>query len=521
MYYLGILSNIIPHRVDIQGSVQTILILLLSQTMRKAFTIILSFISIVALAQKSVIWYDPITVADKTYGNLHPRITLDHNYKPIVLWGDPSGRVFISRWDNKAFAEPQQINPAGKYAFTESWAGPELTSAGDTIYIVYKEIPEENHHVFIKHSYDGGRHFSIETEVDDSDGYISRFPTVSTDPYGSPLVAYMKLDRGFTNPRYVVAKSKDMGESFAGEALVKDFSGGRVSDCCPATVAASGNATIILYRDYLDGYRPIWAGISRNFGISFDKGLRVDSSHWFSKACPPNAPHGIIVGDTLYSVFTTGGGDSALIYMSKTSITGLAATTQQLTGKFTGLTSQNFPRIANSGNATAIAWEQAIGIKTQVCMYFTNDISAGLPAKYDTVANGAYQNLDVAMGGGHIYVVWQDDSSGNIMCRVGFYEESQTNKLLAENTTVALQRAANGKYFTVSLPNLSYCMMSDRDGREYEMDMKCKKNVCKIFTEDLDPGLYIVKLYCTDEKVYTYKYEVKEIKEKPEKDKDK
>jgi hypothetical protein len=477
----------------------------------------LLFLSFYCRAQNGVIWYDPITVADKTYGNLHPRVTLDHHDNPIVLWGDPDGRAFIARWDNKAFAEPFQINPNGKHVFTESWAGPELTSRGDTVYVVYKEIPEENNHVYIKHSYDGGKHFSYEQQVDDSDGFISRFPTVAIDPYGNPLVAYMKLDQGYTNPRYVVAKSKDMGESFAGEALVTDFSGGKVSDCCPATVAESGNATIILYRDHLDGYRPIWAGISRNMGVSFDKGLRVDTSHWYAKACPPNAPHGTIIGDTLYSVFTTGGGDSALIYYSKTSLTGLTATTQLLTGSFTGLTSQNFPRIANSGNATAIAWEQAIGIRTQVCLFFTNDITTGLPAKYDVVSHGAFQNLDVALGGGHIYVVWQDDSSGNIMCRIGHYEETQTNKLLAENTTVALQRAANGKYFSVSLPNPSYCMMMDIDGKEYEMDMKCRRGVCKVNTEDLDPGLYIVKLYCTDEKVYTYKYEVKEIKEKPEK----
>ena len=123
-------------------------------------------------------------------------------------------------------------------------------------------------------------------------------------------------------------------------------------------------------------------------------------------------------------------------------------------------------------------------------------------------------SVDVAIGKGHIYVIWQDDSSHNIMCRVGHYEESETNKLLAENTTVALQRASNGKYFSVSLPHLAYCMMTDADGKQYEMDMKCKKNNCKIFTEELDPGMYIVQLHCDDEKIYTYKYEVKEVKEK-------
>ncbi len=475
--------------------------------------------SVVCRAQNGIIWYDPIPVADKTYGNLHPRVTLDQNHKPLVLWGDKNGRVFLAKWAGKDFAAPVQMNPPGKEAFTESWAGPEMTSRGDTIYLVYKELPEDVSHIYIKHSYDGGKTFSIENQVDDSDGLISRFPTVAMDPYGHPLVSYMKYDKGYVNPRHVVAKSTDLGESFTGEAVIKDVSGGSISDCCPATVVESGNATVILYRDNLNNYRNIWAGISKNRAISFDNAVQLDFSNWLAKSCPANPPHGTIISDTLYSVYTSGNGDSALVFLSKTSLTSFADTFAPLTGRFSGLTSQNFPRIANSGNAGAIAWVQSIGINMQACLYFSNDITTGLPKKYDVVARGILQSLDVTLGGGHIYVVYQDDSSGNIMCRIGHYEETQTNKLLAENTTVSLQRSANGKYFSVSIPDLSYCMMVDVNGKEFEMDMKCKKNLCKVNTEDLDPGLYVVRLFCKDEKIYTYKYEVKEIKEKEEKEK--
>jgi hypothetical protein len=487
--------------------------------MKQHLTVLFLIISFGSQAQNKVIWYDPIPVADKTYGNMHPRVQLDAGNNPMVLWGDKNGRVFFVRWAGKEFTEPVQVNPEGKQAFTESWAGPELVSRGDTVYAVYKEMPEDTRHIYIKHSYDGGKNFSTETMVDDSDGLISRFPTVAMDPYGHPLVAYMKYDPGFLNPRYVVARSTDLGESIAGESIVVDYSGGRISDCSPATVVESGNATIILYRDNHDGYRNIWAGISRNAAVSFDKGLQVDNSNWFTRECVANPPHGTIISDTLYSVFTSGTGDSSLVYFGKMSLSAMSASASRITGKFPGLTSQHFPRIANSGNAAAIVWQQSIGINMQVCMMFTNEITAGLPPKYEVVARGVFDNVDVTLGGGHVYVVYQDDSSGNIMCRIGHYEETQTNKLLAENTTVALQRSANGKYFTVTLPDLSYCMMVDTDGKEFEMDMKCKHNVCKINTEDLEPGLYVVRLFCKDEKVYTYKYEVKEIREKEEKEK--
>lgn len=470
-------------------------------------------------AQDKIIWYDPIPVADKTWGFTHPRVTLDQNHNPLVLWGDDLGRVFLARWADKGFAEPERINQPGHEAFAEPWAGPELTSRGDTVYIVYKEVPEEKNHIQLVHSYDGGKHFSIETQVDDSDALISRFPTVAMNPYGHPLVSYMKYDPDYQNPRHVVARSTDLGENFAGEAVIKNYSGGKLSDCCPATVVESGNATVILFRDDYNGYRNIWAGISKNRAISFDRGLQVDSTNWYSKACPANPPHGTIISDTLYSVYTSGADDSALVYLSKISLITQGVTFSPLTSRFPGLTTQNFPRIANSGNATAIAWVQSLGIRQQVCLHFTNDITTGLPARYTVVDRGNFSSPDVTLGGGHIYVVYQDDSSKNIMCRIGRYEETITNKLLAENTTVALERSKNGKYFTVSMPDLSYCMMVDATGKEFEMDAKCKKNSCKINTEDLDPGLYVVKLYTKDEKIFTYKYEVKEIEEKEEKEK--
>ena len=177
--------------------------------MKKLYAVLLILLSGRSFAQNGIIWYDPVPVADKTYGNLHPRVALDQNSRPIILWGDKNGRAFFSQWTGREFTEPLQINPPGKQAFTESWAGPEIASRGDSLYIVYKELPEETGHIFMKHSYDGGKHFSIETQVDDSDGLISRFPTVGVDPYGNPLVAYMKYDSGFINPRYVVAKSNE------------------------------------------------------------------------------------------------------------------------------------------------------------------------------------------------------------------------------------------------------------------------------------------------------------------------
>lgn len=461
--------------------------------------------------QNGIIWYDAIAVADKTYGNIHPRIVLDQQGKPLVLWADANGRAFIAKWNGKGFAPPMQINTPGKYVFAESWAGPEITNHGDTIYIVYKELPEDKSHIYIKHSYDGGKNFSIESEVDENPEYISRFPSVAIDPYGHPLVAYMKLNKSYTSPRYVVARSTDMGESFSGEATVKIYSGGQVSDCCPATVIESGNASAILYRDDLNGVRNIWAGMSANAGISFNRGVQIDTTNWMTRECPAQPPHGIIVSDTLYSVFSSGSGDSALIYLGKLSVSSFAASSAPVTGHIPGANSQNMPRIANSGNAAGLIWQQPAAGGTQLCLLFTSDITTGFPAQYDKAAKGMMLgNADLALGSGHLYLVWQDDSSGNVMCRVGSYNETIANQMLAGTTTISLKTSKSGKYFTVPLTDMVSCLMVDLQGKEYEMDLKCRKTQCRVYTEDLDAGLYIVRIFGKDEKVYTYKYEVKE-----------
>src|SRR5271156_5410930 len=111
--------------------------------MNRIFVLILLLLSIHSHAQdkkNGVIWYDPITVADKTYGNLHPRIILDQNHKPLVLWGDINGKAYLSKFNGKSFSEPIQINTGIQPVFTESWAGPEITGHGDTIYVVYKKM---------------------------------------------------------------------------------------------------------------------------------------------------------------------------------------------------------------------------------------------------------------------------------------------------------------------------------------------------------------------------------------------
>lgn len=460
-------------------------------------------------------------VANKMYGNLHPRITMDKFDNPIVVWGDENGKVWLSKWGGESFAPPISMGPDGGTVFTSSFAGPDIASRGDTVYLVYKQTPEDKSHIYLKHSYDDGKHFSIATEVDTKEDGITRFPTVTTDEDGNPYVAFMRCGKDFSGARWVVARSKDMGESFLRDTLGSIMNGGSACECSPAAYLASGSAGILLYRNNQNNLRNIWAGISSNGGVSFNNGIRVDSTEFNPESCPGSGPDGVIVGDTLYSVYMSGSQDGDLVYMTRIPLSNPSLTTNAITGTIPGIIMQNFPRIAGKGFAAAAVWTQTAGGNNQVCLSVTPDVTGGFPPKADTVADGVMLNADVALGGGYIYVVWEDQVTRSVMYRRGVYKLKHVAAPVAEEATSILINSDAGKHrFTVNKSDIVGCTLVDPEGHETELDVTYPRGpmICVVSTEEADPGRYTVKLEDKDGKIYTAHLDIKEKAVKEDKE---
>ena len=238
------------------------------------YILFLLLLSSVCFGQNDIIWDSPIPVAGIEFGNLHPRIVLNRNEDPVILWGKSAeSAAYISTWDGTGFTIPLRVNPMDIPLFTATWAGPDIAGSGDTIYVVFKENPEDSQPAYCVHSYDGGLTFSIPVVIDAMPGgMVSRFPSVAVSNSGEPSIVYMQFDAGFVNPRYVVTTSPDFGNSFTTAILASGYSGGVVCDCCPAGIAANNNFVASLYRDNLSNLRNSWSGISSNYGASFDDG---------------------------------------------------------------------------------------------------------------------------------------------------------------------------------------------------------------------------------------------------------
>lgn len=112
--------------------------------MNISHTFLLVMISCTLTSQSQIKWNATKDLAASSFGNNHPRIVLNGDESPVVVWGrDSDASLHSSYWDGNEFAVPTKLNQNITVA-TASWMGPDIASHGDTIYIVMKQTPENN-----------------------------------------------------------------------------------------------------------------------------------------------------------------------------------------------------------------------------------------------------------------------------------------------------------------------------------------------------------------------------------------
>src|SRR5687767_10223445 len=204
--------------------------------------------SLSAISQ--IIWDSQVNVAAALNGNKQPKIAIDASRNPMLVWYHAS-RVMFSRYDGTAFETPRIINPTTMTVAGASWMGPDIATHGDTVYVVFKQTPEHSGVSWAIHSYDGGETFSDPVQIDFIGDSLSRFPTVTVDATGNPVVAFMKFNSTFGEAQWAVSRSDDFGKTFSPDVLASRWSSStaHVCDCCPGSIVGSGENIVMLYRD--------------------------------------------------------------------------------------------------------------------------------------------------------------------------------------------------------------------------------------------------------------------------------
>ena len=475
--------------------------------MKQLFTSFLLIAAAHVCNAQTITWGTPITVSSGTTSNLHPRIALNRSGNPMVLWGKSDTRAYFARWSGSAFSTPIVLNNSFT-VFAQSWAGPDIATYGDTIYATLKRNPEtsDTNYSFLVHSYDGGSTFSMPMRIDNIDTSLSRFPIVTTTSTGNPLVAFMKFNSMFNDAKYVVSKSTDYGNTFSADALASGTAGD-VCDCCPATIVSSGSKAIMLFRNNLSNIRDIWAGVSSDGGSTFSGTMSVDNTNWMITSCPASGPDGFVIGDSIYTVFRSSGTGTAKVYLSKSSISGMVSTsTTAITGSASGITAQDYPRIANAGNAATVVWKQTSGGMNMICRAFTNDIMHGFTT-FDTLAMGSgLMNADVAMTPGAIHIAYEDDNTGKLQYVKGTYTVPSTSvATVVTKERIDLYPNPANESFSVNLNKIntiSYSYLTDVTGKRVDLKASIKNDKATFSLTGIAKGNYYFVLGDETGKVY-------------------
>jgi hypothetical protein len=462
------------------------------------------FILLSGSAQSGITWGTQASIATGASGNEQPRIALDRNGNPLVIWGHAS-RLMYSRWNGTMFTSPVMLNPASMMVAEASWMGPDIASHGDTVYIVYKRSPEDEDtcHIYCLRSFDGGKNFMSPVRVDFIGDSISRFPTITTDEAGNPVIAFMKFNPSFGSSRWVVVRSDDFGASFNADVKASGWSGSNsnVCDCCPGVLTFSGSTMAILYRDENSNIRDTWTGISNDNGRSFNRGMNIDKKNWLLMSCPASGPDGTIIGDTLYSTFMNGAAGKYFVYYNKTSVSGSSSSAAiPVTGNFTGLGFQNYPRIASSGNAVGIVWKQFVsGGGDQCLLRFSNSITKPFPSTPDTVDLGNITNADIAISGNKIFVVWEDDNTGVVRYRIGIYAPAAgINANQKTGVTVYPDPVKEELFIQMPFDGQKNISVTDAAGKTVYAS-SFENNIIRIDPAGWPAGLYFISIRTDDE----------------------
>lgn len=439
----------------------------------KCFLVFVWFVCFFGSKAEAQLVFNPVIgLAPSTFDNLRPRISVDRQGEPMVVWYHALEQsVYFSRWNGTGFGTPNRLTPLGFNAGGASWMGPEISSFGDTVYIVVKKMPEtiDSNRVFLYRSFDGGNTFLSPTQLAFINDSLSWLPTVSVDNAGHPLVAFIKTGLGFTHPEWVFSRSNDYGASFEPDVLAGEWSGpnSEACDCCPGSIAATANRVNVTYRDNLNDVRDIWSGFSADGGNSFTNGIAVDNNNWMAMSCPASGPDTYIHGDTLYTVFMSRGNGSFRNYISKTSLTSQAMISfNALADTIVGLTQQNLPRIAGSGSVAAIAWRQVANATVQLPLLINFDIGGSGTWQLVNVDSDYITNTDVAVSNDAVHVVWQDDNAGLIQYRKGNFATSSLSNNHSDNSTPFNVSVSSNDIIVVSSSNQTFSVsMVDAYGK--------------------------------------------------------
>jgi hypothetical protein len=451
-----------------------------------------------------------ITVAENSdYGRTRPRIVLANDNIPVVMWGkNTSDKVYVSRFESNAFTTPVNVVPGDEEAFVSDWAGPDIASNGNDVFVTYHSQPEAEGFVYVVKSSDGGVTFGDTIKAESIGADQSRFPVIAVDANGNPAVMFMRFSGNWIEPEYVVANSTDGGATYNADVNAAELAPGEVCDCCPAALLSEGQRQVAMFRNNDNNLRDLWVTISNDNGADFDEGGDMDPNNWVINSCPSTGPDGYINGDSLYTVWMSAGQGASRVYMSSVHLpTATKGITWEVAPNQNSSANQNYPRIAGEGDVMGIVYQEASGGNFDCYITISTDggNSFSTPSLLHNEADGTQRNPDVTYENGMFHVVFEDLGAGDLIYRtvslpgLGVADSFEENEISFKQVdqTVSIVLANSGIYHVEIINSIGQAVHSiTTDKRRVDFDINHSGSyICSIRSKNkLWTRKFVIKL---------------------------
>ena len=302
---------------------------------------------------QNLIWSQPIEVASGVSASLRPRVALDNQDNPIVIFAQNTNpnQLYKTKFNNNAF-EPI-VNLATASPYVSSAAGPEIAFANDIIYISFED---ENEGVYMLKSINGGNTFSDTVRVDNVHNKAV-LPNVNIKSDFNPLLSFTRVNSSWTQINQVVSNSIDGGQTFLQDVSASVITPNQPCECCFSKVVSEGSTQVSIFRNNDNNVRNFYASVSHDGGQSFSDYLEIDLLDWNLNACPDAGPDAYLKNGKLFITYRSGSLGPNRVFVARVDLNSLSV--EQVTPVDEALSSsmaQKYPDIAGDESNVGVVW---------------------------------------------------------------------------------------------------------------------------------------------------------------------
>src|SRR5215212_5119682 len=307
---------------------------------------------------------------------------------------------------------------------------PQIAASGNKVYVVWEEEDEGTNgkkEIFFTSSLDGGIKFGSIKNISETNG-TSEFPQIAASG-NKVYVVWEEEDEGTNGKKEIFfTSSLDGGITFGS---IKNLSETNGTSEFPQ-IAASGNKVYVVWEEEdegTNGKKEIFFTSSLDGGITFGSIKNLSETNGTSEF-----PQIAASGNKVYVVWEEedeGTNGKKEIYLRPSSDDGSSfKLIRNISRTLTG-TSQ-FPQIAASGNNVYVVWVDDTNGNKDIYFKASPNSGQGFKGKKNlSETNGTSEFPQIAASGNKVYVVWEDDTSGN---KEIYFKASQKTGKIFKNT---------------------------------------------------------------------------------------